>query len=172
MTLIKTCPNCLQNFRDISLVFCRDDGSELSGPFDLSGKTGETEIETVSLKRPANPQTQRLRIAEPRKVDKGNLDRVIADAVRKHRSLAFHVNSGNEHCVEIMGRENRGSLWIRPRPRLNNYRLQTTGQAQQLDRFIEDLCGRPAGMVKATYNYWFVDASNVEKIISRFASLS
>lgn len=97
-------------------------------------------------------------------------DRFIATAVRKHPKLAFHVNSGNEHCVEIVGRERKGSLWLRPR--YNGYRIQTTGQAQRLDGLIEKLCGRAAGSAKAqVYQYWYTDSStNVVQIINSFAS--
>jgi hypothetical protein len=145
----------------------------LSGPFDLSVEADETEVETVSLKRPANPHTRKLNSPKSAKVSKGDTDRTIEAAVEKHPNLAFHVNSGNEHCVEIVGRENRGSLWIRPRPRQDSYRLQTTGQAQQLDRFIENLCGSSVGSAKPqVYKYWYVEASNVEKIIDRFAALA
>ena len=99
-------------------------------------------------------------------------DRLIEAAVRKHPNLAFHVNSGNEHCVEIVGRERKGSLWIRPR--YSGYRIQTTGQAQRLDDLIERLCGQAVGSAKPqVYQYWYTDnASAVEKIIDRFATLA
>jgi hypothetical protein len=103
---------------------------------------------------------------------KKETDRFIESAVRKHKQLAFHVNSGNEHCVEIVGRERKGSLWIRPR--FNGYRLQTTGQAQRLDRNIEELCGPAKGSAKPqVYQYWYIDsANNIEKIINGFASMA
>lgn len=99
-------------------------------------------------------------------------DRLIESAVRKNSKLAFHVNSGNEHCVEIVGRERKGSLWVRPR--YSGYRIQTTGQAQRLDDLIESLCGKSVGSAKAqVYQYWYTnDASAVEKIIDRFATLA
>jgi hypothetical protein len=54
-----------------------------------------------------------------------------------------------------------------------SHRIQTTVQAQQLDRFIEDLCGSPLGSAKPqVYKYWYVKPSNVEKIIDRFAALA
>src|SRR5687768_8107116 len=94
---------------------------------------------------------------------KRDTDRLIEAAVRKHSKLAFHVNSGNEHCVEIVGRERKGSLWLRPR--FSGYRIQTTGQAQNLDGLIESLCGRAEGSAKPqVYQYWYTDSgSNVEK---------
>jgi hypothetical protein len=99
-------------------------------------------------------------------------DRFIEAAVRKHPKLAFHVNSGNEHCVEIIGRERKGSLWLRPR--FKGYRIQTTGQAQRLDSLIESLCGPSVGSAKSqVYQFWYTDnASSVEKIIDRFATLA
>ena len=99
-------------------------------------------------------------------------DRFIATAVRKDPELAFHVNSGNEHCVELVGRERKGSLWLRPR--YDGYRIQTTGQAQRLDRLIEKLCGPATGSAKAqVYQYWHTDsAPNVEMIIDSFATLA
>jgi hypothetical protein len=99
-------------------------------------------------------------------------DRFIESAVRKHPSLAFHVNAGNEHCVEIVGRERKGSLWLRPR--YKGYRIQTTGQAQRLDSLIESLCGPAEGSDKPqVYQYWYTDgASSVEAIIDRFATLA
>lgn len=119
----------------------------------------ETSTESqASLPRPERPRHS-------------GTDPIIEAAVRRHPTLAFHVNSGNEHCVEIVGRERRGSLWIRPR--FKGYRVQTTGQAQRLDGLIESLCGKPVGSATSNvYQYWYTDdATNVEKIIQHFASL-
>lgn len=99
-------------------------------------------------------------------------DRFIQACIRKHQTLGFHVNKGNEHCVELKGRERKGSLWIRPR--YSGYRVQTTGQAQALDRTIENLCGSPLGSHKPQeYKYWHIDDSAiVERIIDVFAKLT
>lgn len=96
---------------------------------------------------------------------------MIESVVRSHPTLRFHVNSGNEHCVELFGRERKGSLWITPR--YSGYRLQTTGQAQSIDRDIERLCGQPEGAQKAQmYKFWYIDeAASVEKIIGIFAKI-
>lgn len=172
MSLIKVCPNCYRGYSDTRLVYCREDGSALSEPFELPLEVDEPEIETVILKRKVSADSLKPLRTRARKLYKTNTDRFIEAAVRKHKTLAFHVNSGNEHCVELIGRERRGSLWIRPR--FNGYRLQTTGQAQRLDSYIEDLCGSPVGSAKPNvYKYWYVDsASEVEKIINRFAALA
>jgi len=167
MTLIRVCPNCLRSYPDITLNFCTDDGSALSGPLNIPTASEDDETETV-----IRNQYSRSTKAKPPNSYKKETERLIEAAVRKHRNLAFHVNSGNEHCIEIVGRENRGSLWIRPRPRQNNYRVQTTGQAQQLDRYIEELCGPSLRSAKSqAYQYWHVNPESVEMIIDRFATL-
>ncbi len=99
-------------------------------------------------------------------------DHFIETAVRKHPQLTFRVNAGNEHCVEIVARERKGSLGLRPR--YKGYRIQTTGQAQRLDDLIESLCGRAGGSAGPhVYQYWYTDStSSVEKIIDRFATLA
>jgi hypothetical protein len=105
-------------------------------------------------------------------MNKKETDRFLEAAVRKHRGhLDFHVNSGSEHCVELVGKERKGSLWITPR--YSGYRLQTTGQAQFLDRDIERMCGSSDGSQKSqNYQFWYIDdASKVERIIDLFAKL-
>ena len=99
-------------------------------------------------------------------------DPLIEATVGRHPNLAFHVNTGNEHCVEIVERERKGSLWLRRRR--HGYRIQTTGQAQRLDGLIESLCGRAEGSAKEqVYQYWYTDeASHIERIIDRFAALA
>ena len=132
----------------------------------------DEEIETVIRDRAFIHSSKKQSRSASGSTHKNETDRLIEAAVRKHRTLAFHVNSGNEHCVELVGRERTGSLWIRPR--FKGYRIQTTGQAQRLDRYIEDLCGAPIGSAKPqVYKYWYIDSrSDIEKIIDRFASLA
>jgi hypothetical protein len=172
MTVIKVCPTCFRGYPDVSLNYCIDDGSELSEPLTVSTGADEQEVQTV-IRIPGVS----TRTAEPprriaRNEYKKETDPFIAAAVGKHRSLAFHVNSGNEHCVELVGRENQGSLWVRHRPRRNDYRLQTTGQAQRLDKYIEELCGPAVGSAKPqVYQHWYVSAANLEKVMDRFATL-
>jgi hypothetical protein len=66
----------------------------------------------------------------------------------------------------------KGSLWLRPGQK--GYRLQTTGQAQLLDSYIESLCGPADGSAKAqVYQYWYaVSAARIEKVIDRLATLA
>jgi hypothetical protein len=172
MSLIKVCPNCYRSYPDISLNYCTDDGSVLSQPIEIRMNAAETEIETVIRDRIVNAESERPSRSRSGIAHKKETDRFIEATVRKHKTLAFHVNSGSEHCVEIVGRERRGSLWIRPR--FDGYRLQTTGQAQRLDRYIVDLCGPAIGSAKPqVYKYWYIDsAPDLEKIIDRFADLA
>ena len=172
MSLLKVCPNCYRSYPDTSLNFCTADGSALSQPFEIPMCSEEAEVEIVVRQRIASPDLEKPSRSKSKEEYKKETDRFIETAVRKHKTLGFHVNSGSEHCVEIIGRENKGSLWIRPRR--NGYRLQTTGQAQRLDSYIEDVCGPPIGSAKPqVYKYWYIDSgSSVEKIIDRFAALA
>ena len=134
--------------------------------------TTDKEIDTVIRKPKVRSDSYNPSWPKPTHVYKKETDRFIEAAVRKHKTLAFHVNSGSEHCVEIVGLEGRGSLWIRPRR--NGYRIQTTGQAQRLDNYIEDLCGSAVGSAKSqVYQFWYIDStSHLENIIDRFATFS
>ena len=172
MSLIKVCPNCYRSYSDISLNFCTADGSALSQQFEIPMGADEAEVETLVRQRIAKPDSEKPSSSRSKNGYKKETDRFIESAVRKHKTLDFHVNSGSEHCVEIIGRENKGSLWIRPRR--NGYRLQTTGQAQRLDSYIEDLCGSAIGSSKPqVYKYWYINSGpSVEKIIDRFAALA
>ena len=172
MAVIKVCPICFRSYLDISLNFCIHDGSVLSQPMDVVVGTTDEEIETVIRQPKVQTNSDEPSRKAPKDSYKKETDRFIEAAVRKHKTLAFHVNSGREHCVEIIGRESRGSLWVRPRR--NGYRVQTTGQAQRLDNYIEDLCGSAVGSAKPqVYQFWYIDsASHLEKIIDRFATFS
>ena len=98
-------------------------------------------------------------------------DRLLASAVRQHKNLECYANSGYEHRIFHRGLERSGSLWITPQKA--KYRLQTTGMAQSIDRFIEREIGPSVGSQKSNeYKFWYTrDSHTIELIIAEFAKL-
>lgn len=97
---------------------------------------------------------------------------MLASVLRQTKNLECYANSGYEHRIFHIGQENHGSLWITPQKK-GKYRLQTTGMAQLIDRFIEREIGPPAGAQKTNeYKYWYTrNGDAVERIIVEFAKL-
>lgn len=90
------------------------------------------------------------------------------DGILRRCSDVESSTTTSEYKIGKPGRFFKGSIWIRPRKGF--YRVQTTGLAQSLDRFITSIVGEPDGSQKYNeYKFWStVKPNEIEKIIIEF----